>query len=204
MFYSAQTGGFYSVENHGPRLITIADPAWLRPTRDIVLAPGEAAQVGDQMVTNHGDEPMTVEGVPDMDAVSDTLEVVNPACLIPADALEITRELHTALLDGQTAGQVISSDEHGYPLLVDRPAPSPEYFESVERVWRDGQLAATDGVVSRHRDEQEEGLETTLTSAQYAELQAYRRALRNWPETGEFPLIEHRPPSPGWLIGPLQ
>lgn len=58
--------------------------------------------------------------------------------------------------------------------------------------------------MARHRDEVEGGLETTLTPTQYTELQAYRRALRNWPEAGEFPLIEHRPPALLWLTGTLQ
>ncbi|WP_346274606.1 MULTISPECIES: phage tail assembly chaperone [unclassified Pseudomonas] len=79
------------------------------------------------------------------------------------------------------------------------PAPSPEQLATVERAWRDSRLSATDSVVARHRDEQEEALGTTLTSEQYVELQTYRRTLRNWPEAGGFPLSEHRPPAPTWL-----
>lgn len=82
--------------------------------------------------------------------------------------------------------------------------PSPVELAAAERVWRDGVLLAADGLVARHRDELEEGQETTLTPTQYTELQAYRRALRNWPEAGEFPLIDHRPLPPPWLTGPLQ
>jgi len=123
---------------------------------------------------------------------------------MPADAVEMPEGLHAELLAGQSEGKVITWGDDGYPVLVDPPPPSPEVLAAIERVWRDGQLAATDGVVSRHRDELEGGQETTLTPTQYAELQAYRRALRNWPEAGEFPLIEHRPPSPLWLAGQLQ
>jgi len=117
----------------------------------------------------------------------------------PNDAVEISAENHAELLAGEANGQVIVWGDDGYPVLVDPPPPSPEVLAAIERVWRDGQLAATDGVVSRHRDEVEEGRETTLTPTQYTELQAYRRALRNWPETGEFPLIDHRPLPPLWL-----
>lgn len=113
--------------------------------------------------------------------------------------LKITVEQHAELLQGQADGQVLALSESGYPMLLDPPKPSPDFLASVERLWRDGQLAETDGIVSRHRDELEEALETTLTAAQYTELQAYRRALRNWPETGQFPLIEHRPRAPAWL-----
>lgn len=115
--------------------------------------------------------------------------------------LKITIEQHAELLEGQAGGQVLGLSENGYPMLVDPPEPSPDFLASIERLWRDTQLANTDGVVSRHRDELEDGLATTLTTVQYTELQSYRRALRNWPEAGEFPLIEHRPPTPLWLAG---
>lgn len=203
-YYCAADGGFYSSAFHGSRLITIPDPAWIRPKVDIVVLPGESAWIGDEQMTNTGDEPMTLRDVPDMSAIPDMLEVANPACLIPADAVEITSAHRAELLAGESEGKLISWGDDGYPVLVDPPLPSPEFLAAIERAWRDGQLAATDGVVSRHRDELEEGQETTLTPTQYTELQAYRRALRNWPEAGEFPLIEHRPPTPLWLAGQLQ
>ncbi|MFJ7107785.1 phage tail protein [Pseudomonas sp. NPDC098740] len=199
MFTSKSTRGFYDTEIHGVRLTTIQDSAWVRPKTDIVVEPGESVWVGDELMTNTGDEPITLRDVPDMSAIPDTLEVANPVCLIPQDAVEITSANHAELLAGQSEGKVIAWGDDGYPVLIDPPLPSPEFFAEVERAWRDGQLAATDGIVSRHRDELEEGLETTLTPAQYIELQAYRRALRNWPEAGEFPLIEHRPTAPPWL-----
>ena len=43
---------------------------------------------------------------------------------IPADAVEITAERHAALLAGQSAGQLITADENGYPVLVDPPPVS--------------------------------------------------------------------------------
>ncbi|WDG55015.1 phage tail protein [Pseudomonas chlororaphis] len=122
---------------------------------------------------------------------------------IPDDSIEITDKQYEELLDGQNTGKKISSGEGGHPVLLDPAPQSPEFFAGVERAWRGGQLTATDGVISRHRDELEEG-PTTLTPTQYAELQAYRRALRNWPEADEFPLIDRRPPAPDWLAEQLQ
>lgn len=122
---------------------------------------------------------------------------------MPADAVEMPEGLHADLLAGQSEGKVITWGD-GFPVLVDPPPPSDEALAAIERVWRDLRLSETDGVVSRHRDELEGGGTTTLTLEQYAELQAYRSGLRNWPEAGEFPLIEHRPPSPLWLAGQLQ
>ena len=118
---------------------------------------------------------------------------------MPGDVVEISEEVHTALLAGESLGRRISTDKKGLPVLVDPPPLTPELAAAIEREWRAGQLMVTDGMVVRHRDELEEGTDTTLTSAQYAELQAYRRALRHWPEAGEFPLIEHRPSAPEWL-----
>ncbi|WP_124303536.1 phage tail assembly chaperone [Pseudomonas chlororaphis] len=118
---------------------------------------------------------------------------------MPADVVEISTKRHAELLAGQSEGKVIAWGDDGYPVLVDPPPLSPEALAEVERAWRDAQLSESDGVVSRHRDEVEADDTTTLTSGQYTELQAYRRALRSWPESGEFPLIDHRPIAPGWL-----
>ncbi|VVM54786.1 hypothetical protein PS655_00978 [Pseudomonas fluorescens] len=118
---------------------------------------------------------------------------------IPEDGVEVSLEHRRAILDGQSAGMVVAADESGGPILIDRPAPSAEIQAAAERVWRDRQLAFTDPLVSRHRDEVEEGASTSITPEQYAELQGYRRLLRDWPQGEQFPLAEHRPPAPTWL-----
>jgi len=118
---------------------------------------------------------------------------------MPKDVIEITAERHAELMAGQAAGKVIDWGKDGFPVLTDPPPPSAEELAAVERAWRDQQLTETDGVVTRHRDELEDSAATTLTAEQYSQLQAYRRALRGWPESGEFPLSEHRPPVPEWL-----
>lgn len=123
---------------------------------------------------------------------------------IPADAVEITPDAHMALLVGQGEGKLICWGEDGRPFLKDAPEQSPEQLAMVERAWRDSQLAVTDSVVTRHRDELEDGDATSLTTEQYAELQGYRRQLRAWPEAGEFPLSEHRPTAPKWLADQFQ
>lgn len=122
---------------------------------------------------------------------------------VPDDALEITDERHNELLAGPAKGLRIVADDNGLPVLADPLPPSDEVLANIERSWRSDQLTATDGMVSRHRDELESEMRTTLTGAQYTELQTYRRALRDWPEAGEFPLIEHRPGPPDWLADQL-
>ncbi|WP_413703435.1 phage tail assembly chaperone [Pseudomonas sp. Pseusp16] len=118
---------------------------------------------------------------------------------IPEGAKEITSELHQTLIDGQSQGKIIREDADGYPVLIEPPPLTPEEVAAIERNWRNAKLAATDGDVTRHRDELEEGSATTLSAEQYTALQAYRRQLRDWPQGEEFPLADHRPVAPTWF-----
>jgi hypothetical protein len=117
----------------------------------------------------------------------------------PDDVCEFDAEERDVLLSQLSHGKCLVCGPDSLPILMDAPEQSPDELAEVERYWRSVQLTATDGMVTRHRDEMEEGSPTTLTPERYTELQTYRRALRNWPESGEFPLIEHRPTAPGWL-----
>ncbi|MDH1655140.1 MULTISPECIES: phage tail assembly chaperone [Pseudomonas] len=123
----------------------------------------------------------------------------NVNSFIPSDARKVSDQIHNTLLAGQSGGRRIISDMNGSPILSDPPPPDLGVLGTIERQWRDERLAATDGVVSRHRDELEEGVVTTLTTDQYIELQAYRRALRDWPQGSDFPSVEHRPPTPALM-----
>lgn len=117
---------------------------------------------------------------------------------LPPDSTQISRELHQQLLSGQMEGMIINFDTEP-PSLLERPPLSMEQLAEIERGWRASQLSTTDGVVARHRDESESGMPTTLAAEQYVQLQTFRRQLRDWPQTGQFPSIEHRPIAPGWL-----
>ncbi|WLG63590.1 MULTISPECIES: phage tail assembly chaperone [Pseudomonas] len=124
---------------------------------------------------------------------------------IPDDVIEIPQGYWISLLQqlAVSAKMIGVRADNGYPILVDPPPPSAKEVEDMERLWRDAQLAATDGMVARDRDELEDGGGTTLTTEQYAELQAYRRELRDWPQGSSFPFSEHRPVAPRWLVAAL-
>ncbi|WP_122610684.1 phage tail assembly chaperone [Pseudomonas viridiflava] len=124
---------------------------------------------------------------------------------IPDDVIEIPQAYWISLLQqlSVTAKAIGVHAESGYPVLVDPPPPSAEAAAGFERIWRNAQLAATDGLVARDRDELEDGGGTTLTTEQYAELQTYRRALREWPQGSFFPSSVHRPVAPSWLSAAL-
>lgn len=71
------------------------------------------------------------------------------------------------------------------------------------RTERTMRLSSTDWLVMRHRDELDIGGETTLTTQEFAELQAYRNALRNFPKTLEYTNLEEDPivwpAKPEWM-----
>ncbi|RRW58729.1 MULTISPECIES: phage tail assembly chaperone [Pseudomonas] len=124
---------------------------------------------------------------------------------IPDDVIEIPHGYWISLLQqlAVSAKMIGVRADNGYPILVDPPPASAKEVEDMERLWRDAQLAATDGMVARDRDELEDGGGTTLTTEQYAELQGYRRELRDWPQGSSFPFSEHRPVAPRWLVAAL-
>ena len=124
---------------------------------------------------------------------------------IPDDVIEIPQAYWESLLQQLTVSAKVIGvrADNGYPVLVDPPPPSAEVAADAERRWRTAQLAATDGLVARDRDELEDGGGTTLTTEQYAELQTYRRELRGWPQASFFPFSEHRPVAPRWLASAL-
>lgn len=119
---------------------------------------------------------------------------------MPADALEISGEQYSALMEQMEAGKQIVPGADGYPCAVDRAQPTGEQAAERERAWRDAQLLQYGGIRDRHRDEVELGIATTLTAEQYTELLTLLQALRDWPQSELFPDSEQRPAPPTWLI----
>lgn len=78
------------------------------------------------------------------------------------------------------------------------PAPTTEQLATQARADRDAKLTATNWLVERHREEQETGV-TTLTAQQYADLLAYRQALRDVPQQDGFPETIDWPVAPPFL-----
>jgi Domain of unknown function (DUF4376) len=97
-FYSRSLGGFYADEIHGSPKLMIADPTWTRPL---------------------------IDGLTDENAVAPLIEVVNPDCLMPADAVPVTDEQHAALFRGQDAGKAIQADAQGRLVVVAPPMRTP-------------------------------------------------------------------------------
>ncbi|WP_207283747.1 phage tail assembly chaperone [Pseudomonas sp. FW300-N2F2] len=124
---------------------------------------------------------------------------------IPEDVIEIPRAYWLSLLQQLAVSpkRISVNPDNGYPILMDPPPLTVEQATANEYAWRNGQLTATDRLIARDRDEMDDGGGTTLDQTQYTALQAYRRALRDWPKDEFFPEVEHRPVAPPWLAGQL-
>lgn len=124
MYYSKSTGGFYSAEIHGGRKITVIAPSWVHPE---IEAPDP-----EWIEADHPEgTPVPTVTILDPNAIPDTIEIDNPDCKIPLDAVEITADEHSALLAGQSVGSIITTDATGRPMLADPPPPTPEQAKAI-------------------------------------------------------------------------
>ncbi|MEX3776177.1 hypothetical protein [Pseudomonas sp. MYb118] len=96
---------------------------------------------------------------------------------------------------------VSSAEDVGEDETFSKVVP-PAYvapLADVERAWRDAEVVRVSWLRDRHRDQLDAGIETTLTTAQFAVLLTYLQALRDWPQSPDFPDSQHRPVAPEWI-----
>lgn len=101
---------------------------------------------------------------------------------------------------------VVAEDDPRYVTYMSGSA-APQVVTDpavIARTWRDTEILRVSWLRDRHRDEVEIGDATTITIAQYAELLAYIKALRDWPATPVFPSDESRPIAPDWVASQTQ
>lgn len=123
---------------------------------------------------------------------------------IPEDAVEISDDCFDSVIGNPEPGKFRSHDEQGLPILIDPPPLTQDQQAEQERQWRDAELATRQWLRDRHRDEQDLDRETTLSADQFAELLAYLQDLRDWPQSDQFPVVEHRPVAPSWIADQSQ
>lgn len=124
----------------------------------------------------------------------------------PLDAVPISDERFLAVIAEPAPGKVRGHDAQGLPILIDPPVHvlTDDELAAAERLWRDGKVSTTEWLVTRHRDEQDMQVVTTLTSEQFAELLVYRQALRDLPQSEAFPDTAQRPVAPPWIAEQTQ
>lgn len=117
----------------------------------------------------------------------------------PADAILLTED-ERAEYCKKTPAEGKQIDVVGGRLAwVDLPPLTLVEIEGAERSWRDGELAAVMWLRERHRDQLGIGVDTTISAEQFTELLIYMQALRDWPQSPNFPASEHRPVLPAWI-----
>lgn len=122
---------------------------------------------------------------------------------IPSDAIEISEALYLSVIGNPEPGKVRAHDERGLPYLIDAPQPVLD-LALQERAWRDEELLAVMWLRERHRDQLEIAGPATLSTEQFSELLVYMQALRDWPQSPDFPDNQHRPVAPSWIAEQTQ
>lgn len=110
IYFSPSELGYYHSSIHGERE---------------VLALDQAAAPVMMQVPDPDNEGQTIEA-PAPEEQQPHVWVPNPACKIPADAVEITVEHHAFLLANASQRMQLRADANGYPVLVDVLATDPQ------------------------------------------------------------------------------
>lgn len=118
--------------------------------------------------------------------------------VMPDDAVAISEALYLAVIGNPPPGKIRAHDDQGLPYLLDAPVFEPDRAEE-ERDWRDAELSSVMWLRERHRDQLEIEAPTTLTSEQFKALLMYMQTLRDWPQSADFPDVQHRPAAPPWI-----
>lgn len=100
----------------------------------------------------------------------------------PSDCVEITLEYQQELLRGETEDKIIIADENGYPILADKPKPTPEQLAVIVRNKRDSELSWFDSVCYRNQF-----YWAGLSADTQAVRLQFRTKLLNVPEQSGFP-----------------
>lgn len=110
---------------------------------------------------------------------------------------------------GEVVGQYANRQPGYAEEWIDEDAPelsvvSPSQMVTAERAWRDGELLGVKWLRERHRDQLEIEVATTLSGEQFTALLVYMQALRDWPQSPDFPASQLRPVAPGWIAEQAQ
>ncbi|MCR4538340.1 phage tail assembly chaperone [Pseudomonas sp. 18.1.10] len=106
---------------------------------------------------------------------------------MPADVIEMSEKEYADL------------SERGFAISDPGVSPTIEDVVARERAWRGYELSSVKWLRERHRDQLEIEVAPTLSEAQFKELLMYMQALRDWPQSPDFPNSEHRPVAPSWI-----
>lgn len=174
-YFSPSTGGFYDVLVHGARIVNVE-------VVDDDAAAELARQQEERLAAGHEIFP---EPIP-----MKLVEIENPDCRLPIDAIEIGPERHAELIAAQAEGKEIVAGARGLPLAVDRDSK-----EAPQRTIEE-QLAA----LRRRRDRELRGSDWTqlpdaMAAARRKLWAQHRQALRELPALIEAAVAKGHAPT---------
>lgn len=117
---------------------------------------------------------------------------------VPEGATPVTRRIFSQTLSGGKGTAYLTEAGKVEFRVIDLLSPE-DRAASDERAWRDAEVESVKWLRERHRDEVDLGLDTTLTLDHFKELLSYLQALRDWPQSSDFPTLKYRPVRPDWL-----
>jgi len=180
IFFSSLQKSFFTEDFHGTRYIGIPDPDWSAPEHEVK---NPAWEEGSK------DIPETIT-VSDESAVRPTVQVLNPACLLPPEIelIEVSRtdydRIYSVLC---TTDSVLSSDKDGNPITVPAPGPTQEQILSSALSTRDRLLALAAIRIAPLQDAADLGEATDADTASLKLWKQYRVAVNRVPDQPDFP-----------------
>ena len=117
---------------------------------------------------------------------------------VPKGAMPVTRRTFEQTLAREKGVAYLSAEGKVEFRVIDILNPE-ERAASEERAWRDAEVESVKWLRERHRDEMDLEIASTLTAEQFKELLTYLQALRDWPQSPDFPTQALRPIQPDWI-----
>lgn len=108
---------------------------------------------------------------------------------VPKDAVKIDKNTYFNLLKEQSEGKRIVANREGYPI-TEFVVASDEVLHRKEREWRNSELCRADIELNKVQDSDSKAVGTV------GQWRDYRKMLRAWPESVNFPDKNFRPRAP--------
>lgn len=186
-FYSPSAdqgrGGWYDEARHGACEIAVIDETKQAASLERARAKDEADYIA---AVEANDDPNLIINPADYQTrqraiiANPIMQIIaNPDCMIPNDAIEVSADDYAALMEAQSAGQMIVVGDRGIPQAIDRPVSGDQILATLRRK-RNAALRDSDWT---------ELPRVRLTAKDRKEWEAYRDALKDLPAKAQAALV---------------
>ncbi len=140
-FYSPSAdqgrGGWYDEARHGACEIAVIEETKQASSLERARAKDEADYIAaveanddPKLIINPADYQKRQRAIIDHPLMK---IIANPDCMIPKDAIEVSAEDYAALMEAQSAGQMIVMSDRGIPQAIDRPVTNEQILATLRR-----------------------------------------------------------------------